>query len=92
MQVGQHVVYVGNSNRLTRTIKPVKGKVYTVRELWVANDGMPCLYVQEITNRHVRGRYGPGREIGYKRESWRPLSPRRLDIFTEMLVKEPENV
>ena len=66
--------------------------MYTVRELWVSDDGTPCIYVQEIVNRRQRTPNGLGREIGYKRERWRPLSPSRLDIFTEMLVKEPENV
>lgn len=89
MQIGQHVVYIGNPDTLRRVNAPVRGKVYTIRELWVASDGMPCLYVQEIVNRRVRTPHGLGRELGYKRSSWRPLSPKRIEVFTEMLKKEP---
>lgn len=86
MHVGQHVVYIG-TGKTRRTIPLVPGKVYTIRELWIARDGMPCLYLEEVVNRQARLRGGSSRELGYMRQSFRPLKKLKIEDFLE--TKEP---
>lgn len=80
--VGQHVVYIGKGRGVV--CKPLKpGRVYTVRMLAIALDGMPVLYVEEVRNRL----HSNGRELAYMRSKFRPLKKLKVEDFTS--VDEP---
>lgn len=72
---------------MRRCIRLIPGKVYTVRELWIARDGTPCLYLVEVVNRNMRSRNGYCPELGYMRKSFRPLKKLNIEDFLE--TKEP---
>lgn len=87
MQVGQHVVYI-KSGKMRKCIPLVPNKVYTIRDLWIALDGTPCLYLVEVKNRLKLNEGGTfGRELGYKRSSFRPLTKLSVEDFTK--IEEP---
>jgi len=85
MQIGQHVVYVGKVKNFRVCAPLVKGKVYTVRSMFTAKDGVPCIRVAEVVN--ATGRSGV--EKGYMRKSFRPLDTKRLDQFRQFLADKP---
>lgn len=88
--VGQRVVCVDDSNWSDDHIKhPIKGRIYTIREIDTIG-GIDGFWLEEIIN-PIKTYCDGVCEAGFKRERFKPLDEKRLDIFREMLtVKKRE--
>lgn len=66
--------------------RPVKGSVYTVRNVWFS-ERYQCelIRLEEITNALMRYEEGLN-ECGFRSYCFRPLRETSIEIFTDMLV------
>lgn len=94
--VGQKIVCVRAAFKHKTILSPLtRNAVYTVRDAFIAHNGMPCVRLVELPAPRVRcfGR----RELfepGYDADRFRPVVERKTDIsvFTAMLTPTPESV
>ena len=97
--VGQHVVCIwdawGRSHpKLAGVVWPVKGQVYTVREIRLIESrevtGL-ALWFMEISNPVVKFKnVAEPMEVGFAARRFRPLNESRLDIFRAHLAPSPK--
>lgn len=78
----------GRSHKLLLPV--TTGAIYTVRDLFIAQDGTECLRVFEVVNEKLnvigRGLWEPG----YRASRFRPLVSRPTDISELRKLLEPE--
>lgn len=69
---------------------PIKGTVYTVRELFCIG-GVAGLWLEEIINnpRQYLGSFG---EIGFMEKRFRPVRDDSIDIFRELVANPPKEL
>lgn len=93
--IGQRVVCVDDKGFNEKgLIYPIKGKVYTIREVKYYPDGdFYSFRLEEIVNQPKEYKQGYG-EKAFREFRFKPLDEKRLDIFRAMLVtkKETEKV
>lgn len=97
--IGQLVVCINDiemGNRFIDEIKPVKGQIYTIRdiEIYVSKTG---LLLEEIINKPRNYLHPDTLEVEYKEAVYlscrfRPLRKTSIDVFTAMLNKTPKLV
>jgi len=105
LHVGQKVVLVDDSKGnvgLARekcvsagAVYPVKGVVYTVREVFLSTpSNIPVLLLHEIHNEVASRACGFEREAGFEASRFRPVAtrPTSIAIFTDMLNRSPAKV
>lgn len=86
--VGQRVVCVEAHWWPNCAQPPVKGRVYTVRNIPLDPPTNTLgLRFEELFNPHVDALGG---EWGFKAHYFRPLDERRLDVFRAMLAPKPK--
>ena len=90
-KVGERVLCVNNTpdpnHPLDINIWPKKGKIYTIRGIYVSNRGIPAVYLEEINN-GINTLLGM--EIGFKADRFRKLdfADDVLKVITEEIKKE----
>ncbi len=81
MQVGQHVLCIADFPLIRRMIRPVKGVVYTIRDIYKLDQYPEYTYILlvELVNDRARTR-----EPGYNSMHFRPLTKLKVEDFTHV--------
>ena len=99
--VGQKVVCVDNKHtpkpvghweewkRRFGVTKPIRGEVYTIREIAARKNGGLRLRLVEIVNPPAEFRDAPAQEPWFWAENFRPVKTTSIEIFEQMLAPEP---
>jgi hypothetical protein len=92
--VGQSIVCIDDRDQRPGwtgpVVYPVKGQTYTIRE--ISTEGGPCGFrLEEILNEKLRGPYGLF-EPRFNPRRFRPVKNTSIDVFTALLVKNPDLV
>jgi hypothetical protein len=88
-QVGQKVVCVKSAKSRHDSNEIVKGRVYTVRHIYLGrwNGGVEIVTV--CLEGHVVTLNSRGEQMGWAHSNFRPLVTTDISVFTAMLVKPP---
>lgn len=65
-----------------------KGRIYTIRGLFINEVGVPSCYLEEVINPIIPNKYGTIREVGYRREKFREVQPPMDLSFIEEIQQE----
>lgn len=102
--VGQNVVLVDDSpvdfrgctsradGRKAGARYPSVGPIYTIREVYIASNGLVGLLLDEIDNREACLSLGLSREIGFPAIRFRPVVERKTDISIFKAMLSPSRV